>query len=92
VVEIDGTVTLMWETATEVEDTEFNLYRASTEGGPYTKINSTIIPAHGDPVAGASYDFQDSPGPGVFRYILTDLDYSGEISLHGPVQVEVEVR
>jgi hypothetical protein len=84
----DGTVTLMWETATEIGNV-FNLYRASTTGGPYTQINHALIPAQGDPVAGARYTFTDAPGPGAVRYILTDVDASGKITLHGPVKVKV---
>lgn len=90
-VHADGTV-LMWETATEINNAGFNLYRASTEGGPYTRINSALIPAQGGPVAGTRYSYVDSPGPGTFRYILIDLDASGEITLHGPVMVEVAAQ
>jgi hypothetical protein len=88
----DGSVTLTWQTATEIDTAGFNLYRASTEGGPYDKINGALIPAQGDPVAGASYSFVDSPEPGTFRYILTDVETSGQITLHGPVQGVVKVR
>lgn len=88
----DGTVTLGWETATEVDNAGFDLYRTTAEGGPYTKITSTLIPAQGDLVAGASYSYVDSPGSGTFRYILADVDASGEITLHGPVMVEVAVQ
>jgi hypothetical protein len=90
-VQANGTVTLMWETPTEIDNAGFNLYRASTVGGPYTQINSPLIPAQGNPVAGARYSFTDSPGPGTFRYILTDVDPSGRITLHGPVRVKVKV-
>jgi hypothetical protein len=84
----------MWETATEVDNAGFNLYRAIAEGGPYTKITNALIPAQGDLIfgSGASYIFTDSPGSGIFRYILTDLDTSGEITLHGPVTVQVPVE
>jgi hypothetical protein len=70
---------------------DFNIYRAIAEGGLY-KINSKLIPTQGDPVAGASYSFSDSPGPGAFRYILTDVDLAGELILHGPVMVQVPVQ
>lgn len=82
-------VLVVWETGTEINNAGFNLYRTKVEGGPYTKINTALIPAQGNPVSGGSYSFEDSPGLGTFRYILTDLDAFGEITLHGPVMVKV---
>jgi len=84
-----GTVTLAWETGTEVDNAGFNLYRATAETGPYTKINDALIPAQGDAVSGASYSFLDTPGYGVFYYQLEDVDYYGVSTLHGPVKVKV---
>ena len=43
----DGSVTLKWRTATEVDNAGFNIYRASSKDGNYTKINNTLIAAKG---------------------------------------------
>jgi hypothetical protein len=84
-----GSVTLTWETGTEVDNAGFNLYRALLEDGPYTQINEALIAAQGDAVAGASYSFLDAPDYGTFYYKLEDVDYYGVGTLHGPVKVTV---
>ena len=82
-----GGVTLAWETATEVDNAGFNLYRAMVEDGPYTQINDGLIAAEGDPVSGASYSFADTPDYGTFYYKLEDVDYNGVSTLHGPIRI-----
>jgi hypothetical protein len=84
-----GRVTLTWETATETDNAGFNLYRATSADGPYTKVNDALIAAQGDAVGGASYSFVDAPGYGTFYYKLEDVDYYGASTLHGPVEVTV---
>jgi hypothetical protein len=79
-------VTLAWETGTEVDNAGFNLHRAMTQDGPWTQINSALIPAQGDPVSGASYSFLDRPDHGTFYYQLEDVDLYGVSTLHGPVK------
>jgi hypothetical protein len=79
-------VTLAWETGTEVDNAGFNLHRALTQDGPWTQINSALIPAQGDPVSGASYSFLDEPDYGTFYYHLEDVDLYGVSTLHGPVK------
>ncbi|MDN3515170.1 MAG: hypothetical protein NG747_12325 [Candidatus Brocadia sp.] len=81
----DGSVTLTWQTATEVDNAGFNLYRANDKDGDYTKINeSGLIPARGNAVSGASYSYVDTPGKGTFYYTLEDVDYYGVSTMHGP--------
>ncbi len=84
-----GRVTLAWETGTELDNAGFNLYRATAEDGPYTRINDALIAAEGDPVSGARYSFLDTPGYGTFYYRLEDVDYYGVSTPHGPVAVTV---
>jgi hypothetical protein len=84
-----GSVTLAWETGAEISNAGFNLYRAASPNGPWTQINDALIAAQGDPVAGASYTFTDTPGYGTFYYQLEDVDYFGVSTLHGPVSVKL---
>lgn len=85
----DGVVTLTWETATEVDNAGFNLYRAKLRNGNYTKINNTLIASQGDGANGASYRYEDAPGRGTFYYKLEDVDYNGVSTMHGPEKVRV---
>ncbi|TEU18840.1 MAG: hypothetical protein E3J21_05110 [Anaerolineales bacterium] len=84
-----GSVTLAWETGTELDNAGFNLYRAMLKDGPYTQINDALIAAQGDAVSGAGYSFLDAPDYGTFYYQLEDVDYYGTSTLHGPVKVTV---
>jgi hypothetical protein len=84
-----GSVTLTWETGAEISNAGFNLYRAASPDGPWTQINEALIAARGDPVAGASYTFTDTPGYGTFYYQLEDVDYFGLSTQHGPTSVKL---
>ncbi|NIN69877.1 MAG: hypothetical protein GTO63_35390, partial [Anaerolineae bacterium] len=53
-------VTLAWETAAEIDNEGFNLWRAEAADGPYTQINPSLIPAQGSPDTGASYEYIDT--------------------------------
>jgi hypothetical protein len=74
----------------EIDNAGFNLYRAASLEGPWSKINNVLIAAKGDPVAGGSYIFIDTPGLGTFYYQLEDVDYFGVSTLYGPVMVELD--
>ena len=78
-------MSLTWETATEVDNAGFNIYRARSEGERYTKINDTLIPAKGNATSGARYKFTDNTGEGKSYYKLEDVDYNGASTMHGPV-------
>ncbi len=86
----DSNVTLRWETATEVDNAGFNLYRAETKDGAYKKINDILIPAQGNATSGAGYSFVDTPpAKGTYYYKLEDVDYKGVSAMHGPEKVRV---
>lgn len=85
-------VTITWETAIEVDNAGFNLYRSSQENGTYTKINKSLIHAKGNNVSGSSYNFVDMPGYGIHYYKLEDVNYNGVSTMHGPVNVEMRSR
>lgn len=83
----DGGVQVAWETASEVDNAGFNLYRADSADGEYVKLNDGLIPAQGGPTQGASYSFLDA-GSGGGYYKLEDVDTSGASTFHGPVSAE----
>jgi len=82
----DGRVTLRWETASELDNAGFNVLRRSELGGPWERVNATLIPALGDSLAGASYVFEHAGlTNGVrYEYRLEDLDVAGFNTLHAP--------
>lgn len=88
----DGGVTLAWETATELDNAGFNVYRSKRKDGAYQKINNTLITSKGNEVSGANYSFEDTPGHGAFYYKLEDVDTSGVSTMHGPEKARVRVR
>lgn len=85
-------VTIRWETAMEIDNAGFNLYRSDQEDGVYIKINESLISAEGNAAAGGNYSFMDNPGDGIFYYKLEDVDYREASSVHGPISVEVKPR
>ncbi|MDN3515168.1 MAG: hypothetical protein NG747_12315 [Candidatus Brocadia sp.] len=87
----DGKVTLTWETATEIDNAGFNIYRARLQDGDYEIINKeALIGAKGDAVSGANYSFADTPpSRGTYYYKLEDVDYYGISTMHGPEKVRV---
>ena len=84
-----ASVTLPSETASEVDNAGFNIYRSKRTDGTYKKVNEKLIPAQGGGSLGASYSFENTPGKGTFYYKLEDVDYNGASAMHGPVKVRV---
>ena len=80
-------VTLFWSTASEIDNAGFNLYRAESENGKYTKINATLIPAQGSSTQGVSYEFTDNDVQNrkTYYYKLEDIALNGNSTMHGPV-------
>jgi uncharacterized repeat protein (TIGR01451 family) len=83
-------VLVEWETANEVDNVGFNLYRGSTDApGDARFIHQES--ARGNPFEGAYYYFQD---PEIERgevhyYWLEDVDIWGVVTQHGPVRVVI---
>ncbi|MEJ2099380.1 MAG: C25 family peptidase propeptide domain-containing protein, partial [Desulfobacterales bacterium] len=79
-----------WETAQEIDNLGFNLYRSTNPAGPFVKINDGLIPGLIYSVKGKSYSYIDSsvtPST-LYYYKLEDLDASGTRTMHGPVCVD----
>jgi hypothetical protein len=87
-----ASIRLEWETATEVDNLGFNLYRAESADGPRTQLNDGLIPSQmpGSPM-GASYQFVDeSARPGsTYFYWLEDVDVYGVATMYGPTYAEL---
>ena len=83
----DDKVKLKWETATEIDNAGFHIWRATGEGwknGDYStvvRLTDQLIPAQGD---GSSYFYIDSNvKPGVtYYYALEDVDLFGISTIH----------
>ena len=80
-------LSIEWETASEIDNAGFYLWRSETEDGQYTCINEALIPAEGGHTWGAEYEYEDfDVEPGLtYYYKLEDIDYSGVSTFHGPV-------
>lgn len=81
-------ITVEWRTETEVSAAGFNVYRALSVDGPYSKVNGELIPSEGDPMSGASYTFLDnSVQPGVtYYYRLEDVELDNSAMQHAPIE------
>lgn len=82
-------ITLAWQTANEIDNLGFNIYRAESADAARVKLNETLIPTNLMPgsLEGASYTFEDlTVEEGLFyHYWLEDVDAEGVTTLHGPV-------
>ncbi len=81
-------VAVSWETAQELDNLGFNLYRGESAAGPWTRLNAELIPTQNPgAVFGATYTWLDenvTPGATYF-YRLEDVDIYGVSTFHGPV-------
>jgi len=90
----DAAILLTWETANEVDNLGFSLYRAESPAGPLARLNNELIPTlvpSGSPF-GAVYEWLDEVGlvPGqLYYYWLEDVDIYGHTTLHGPVEATI---
>lgn len=80
-------ITVEWRTETEINAAGFNVYRADSPNGPYTKINERLIPGEGSPSAGAAYVFvDDTVRPGnTYYYRLEDIELDNSAVQHPPI-------
>ena len=85
-------ILVTWETASELNNRGFNLYRGTSPNGWDRQLNSALIPSQsqGNP-NGFVYTWLDDvdlvPGTSYY-YWLQDLDTSGTLTMHGPVSVD----
>jgi hypothetical protein len=83
-------VTVTWETAQEISNLGFHIYRSGTKGGPYVRITDTVIPGLTFSVRGRSYSFLDADVIkwNLYYYKVEDIDIRGNKTMHGSVCVD----
>ncbi|MBN2392270.1 MAG: ExeM/NucH family extracellular endonuclease [Anaerolineae bacterium] len=84
----DNAILVTWETASELDNVGFNLYRSASSTGPYALLNATLIPPQNPGmVLGGYYEWLDTGViPGItYYYKLEDIDMRGVSTFHGPV-------
>jgi hypothetical protein len=85
-----SSVLVEWETAQELNNMGFHLYRARNPWGPFTRLTDKLIPGLSGSVVGRKYSFEDkdvTQGE-LYYYQLEDLDIYGEKTFHGPICVD----
>jgi hypothetical protein len=77
-------VTLVWETAAEIDTAGFNILRSDSQDGAFVKINDVLIPGEGGPTQGALYSYVDEglQTGATYWYQLEDVDVTGESYIH----------
>lgn len=85
----NATVLVEWSTASELNTAGFNIYRSENPEGPFSRINTDLIPASLDPLTGGQYKYQDEPvAPGkLYYYQLEELETGGGSTRFGPISV-----
>jgi len=82
-----------WETATEIKNAGFLVYRCDGETSDCKEV-SGFVPADGAAAAGAEYSFTDTDilSGATYYYYLVDIDTSGKWTAHGPVMARIPVK
>ena len=83
----NGGVSVSWETASELDNLGFNVYRGASAAGPWSKLNAAIIPGLGSSPIGQSYGWADSGlvNGTTYYYRLEDVDTHAVSTFHGPI-------
>ena len=84
-------VLLTWETASEIDNLGFKIYRAEQIDGERIQINPDLIPSMSPgSLTGNLYEFVDiTLAMDITNYYwLEDVDIYGKTGLHGPVMIE----
>jgi uncharacterized repeat protein (TIGR01451 family) len=87
----DG-ILLEWETAIEINNVGFNLYRNTSPDEPHNKINDTLIPSQSPgSIFGATYTWvdEDVKTNVTYYYKLEDIEVGGRRTFHGPIKVRL---
>jgi hypothetical protein len=80
---------LSWKTASEIHTAGFNIYRSVRIEGPYTRINTQLIPASNDLLTGGTYQYFDTDiqTNQTYYYQLEDVEFNGTSVRHPPIRL-----
>jgi hypothetical protein len=87
-------VTLTWETASEIDILGFNIYRdKNSSGRKMVKINQDLIEPLGSTIMGAVYTYTDLDlAPRTYYYWLEVININGDNDLIGPVDARASAK
>lgn len=83
-------VLVEWDTASEIGNRGFNLYRGPAADGPWMQLNAALIPSQSQGnIQGYHYEYLDEAvvSGTTYFYLLESVDLSGSTAQHGPVSV-----
>ena len=82
----DNHIRVTWQTASELDNAGFHLWRTDSPEHDYTRITAAMIPAKGGILGGADYavDDIDTISGRSYYYKLEDIDTRGNSTFHGP--------
>lgn len=86
-------VTVEWQTGTEVGTVGFHLYRSTSETGPFERVTDELIASSQDPLTGGSYSYvdEDVVSGQTYYYQLEEIDNSGQATRQ-PTTVSVQAE
>ncbi len=82
-------VVVEWETASELDNLGFHLYRSTSAEGPFERLTAQPVPGLGTSPVGASYRYvNEGVATGkMYYYELEDIGTTGGTERHGPIAV-----
>lgn len=93
---VQNGVQLLWQTASEVENLGFNVYRARQEAKDFSLIASFTtneqLKGLGNSSTGKSYSFTDTTNlkpDSTYFYLLENVSLTGKTKRHGPLAVTI---
>ena len=80
-------ITLQWRTESEADNFGFNVYRADSRDGPFTRINKDIIPGAGTSGTPHEYTYTDFDVVRlkVYYYYLESVSFEGVKQKFSPI-------
>ncbi len=82
-------VILHWKTESEADCAGFHVWRSGTEAGPYDRITTSLIQAHGNSSTATDYTFIDkNVHDGIlYWYKIEEISIEGKSKFFGPISV-----